>query len=62
LELRQSHSREEAPEQAGLKLKAEGGGAKGTDTKETFSREIAVTQSMDSLFLDLERLGKVTKQ
>ena len=59
LEVRQSHSSEEAPEQAELTLKAEGVERRGLTERKRFQWEIAVTQSMDSLFSYLERLGKV---
>ena len=62
LEVRQSHSSEEAPEQAELALRAEGVERRGLTERKRFQWKMAVTQSMDNLFSDLERLGKSAMQ
>ncbi|MFT4788478.1 MAG: hypothetical protein ACI95X_001291 [Paraglaciecola sp.] len=62
LEVRQSHSSEEATEQAGLTLRAEDVEGRGLTERKYFQRRIAVTQSIENLASGLERLGKVAKQ
>jgi glutaredoxin len=62
LEVRQSHSNEEAPEQTELALKAEGEERMRLTKRKHFQWILTVTQSMDNLFSNLERLGEVVKQ
>jgi hypothetical protein len=62
LEFRQSHSSEEAPEQTVLTLKADCVERRELTKRKRFQWRLAVTQSMDNLFSNLERLGEVVKQ